>query len=188
MGFCVIAKSALIVGSLVAHSASWAASADLEVFPLAAHERLVRQPRSEKLRQVRSAVVPPVVAPVAAPVFPIEPENSSAEVNAALPDATTNDPAVKIQEWELRQEDERIDVSLKRWSTKMGYSFRWDAERYVLVEATNKFRGDFPSAIRQLLGSSSIKNSSFPLEACLYNNNPPLFRVTRMGDQSEDCK
>ncbi|MCE2679890.1 MAG: toxin co-regulated pilus biosynthesis Q family protein [Burkholderiales bacterium] len=188
MGFCVIARSALVLGSLVAHSASWAASADLEVFPLAAHERLARQPRSEKLRQVRSAVVVPVVAPAAV----IEAEKPSPEAttttSAAASDTSVNDPTAQIQEWELRQEDERIDVSLKRWATKMGYNFRWDAERYVLVEASNKFRGDFPSVIRQLLGSSSIKNSSFPLEACLYNNNPPLFRVTRMGDQSEDCK
>jgi hypothetical protein len=131
-----------------------------------------------------------MINPVPTSVVPVAAETANEEV-APVETVVTERPVAPPraqQEWELRQDDGRIDISIKRWATKMGYSFRWDAERYVLVDGSNKFRGDFPSAIRQLLGSSSIKNSSFPLEACLYNNTPPLLRITRMGDQSEDCK
>ncbi len=182
MGCFVHARAALGLGLLMVGSAGWTASADLEVFPLSYHERVARPSRSERLApRPSSAPVREVV-----PVVATEPESTPVNADAATPNGA--EPAGPQQEWDLRQDDGQIDVSLKRWATRMGYSFRWDAERYVLVEGANKFRGDFPSAIRQLLGSSSIKNSTFPLEACLYNNIPPLFRVTRMGDQSEDCK
>jgi hypothetical protein len=94
----------------------------------------------------------------------------------------------ELENWDLKREDQRIDVALKRWSSKIGYGFRWDADRYVLIDAATTFTGDFEYAVRQLLSSPSIKNSSYPLEACLYGNIPPLLRITRMGDQAEDCK
>ncbi|MCR2747604.1 toxin co-regulated pilus biosynthesis Q family protein [Limnobacter parvus] len=90
--------------------------------------------------------------------------------------------------WALKLEDVRIDKALKRWSKEAGYSFRWDADRYVLIAAPSVYEGTFLDAVRQVLETPGIVYSEYPLEACVYANNPPLLRVTRLGDQAEECK
>lgn len=91
-------------------------------------------------------------------------------------------------QWELRVEDGRLDKAIRRWAKEAGYTFRWDADRYVLIAAGTTFSGTFENAIEQVLETPGIKNSEYPLEACVYNNEPPLLRITRLGDQKEECR
>lgn len=90
--------------------------------------------------------------------------------------------------WDLRIDDERIDVALMRWSSILGYGFRWDADRYFPIVAPTAFQGTYEEALTRLLMSPGILNSSYPLEACIYANDPPLVRITRMGDQTQECR
>ncbi len=90
--------------------------------------------------------------------------------------------------WVLALEDERIDVALMRWTQQAGYAFRWDADRHFPIAAPTRFEGTYESALTRLLMSPGILNSSYPLEACIYANTPPLVRITRMGDQSQECR
>jgi hypothetical protein len=91
-------------------------------------------------------------------------------------------------QWELRTEDVRLDKALRRWAKEAGYTLRWDADRYVLIAANSTFTGTFESAVEQVLDTPGIKLSEYPLEACVYANEPPLMRITRLGDQKLECK
>ncbi|WP_334120459.1 TcpQ domain-containing protein [Limnobacter sp.] len=91
-------------------------------------------------------------------------------------------------QWELKVEDGRLDKAIRRWAKEAGYTFRWDADRYVLIAAGTTFSGTFEYAVEQVLETPGIKNSEYPLEACVYNNEPPLLRITRLGDQKEECR
>jgi hypothetical protein len=91
-------------------------------------------------------------------------------------------------QWELRVEDGRLDKAIRRWAKEAGYTFRWDADRYVMIAAGTTFSGTFEYAVEQVLETPGIKNSEYPLEACVYNNEPPLLRITRLGDQKEECR
>lgn len=91
-------------------------------------------------------------------------------------------------QWELRTDDVRLDRALRRWAKDAGYTIRWDADRYVLIAASTTFTGTFENAVEQVLDTPGIKLSEYPLEACVYANEPPLLRITRLGDQKEECK
>ncbi|MCE2746961.1 MAG: toxin co-regulated pilus biosynthesis Q family protein [Burkholderiales bacterium] len=110
---------------------------------------------------------------------------------AALPMKQENVKLVvtpRAIQWELRVEDGRLDKAIRRWAKEAGYTFRWDADRYVMIAAGTTFSGTFEYAVEQVLETPGIKNSEYPLEACVYNNEPPLLRITRLGDQKEECR
>lgn len=114
-----------------------------------------------------------------------------AEQLAALPIKQENATLVvtpRAIQWELRVEDGRLDKAIRRWAKEAGYTFRWDADRYVMIAAGTTFSGTFEHAVEQVLETPGIKNSEYPLEACVYNNEPPLLRITRLGDQKEECR
>lgn len=90
--------------------------------------------------------------------------------------------------WRVLVGDARIDRSIERWAREAGYSFRWDADRHFLVSASSEFTGTIESAVNELLSTSGIRHSDYPLEACIYSNSPPLLRITRLGDQSNQCR
>lgn len=114
-----------------------------------------------------------------------------AEQLAALPvkqDSARLVVTPRAIQWELRVEDGRLDKAIRRWAKEAGYTFRWDADRYVMIAAGTTFSGTFEYAVEQVLETPGIKNSEYPLEACVYNNEPPLLRITRLGDQKEECR
>lgn len=96
--------------------------------------------------------------------------------------------AAKVSQWALNLEDVRLDRAISRWAKTAGYSFRWDADRYLLIAAPTVFEGEFVFAVQQVLESPGILYSEYPLEACVYANNPPLLRITRLGDQTQECR
>ncbi|MFN7695137.1 MAG: TcpQ domain-containing protein [Burkholderiales bacterium] len=95
--------------------------------------------------------------------------------------------AAGLQKWEIRVTDITLAKSFERWAAAAGYRLRWDASRNFLVGAPDTFDGSLEDAIGKVLSSPGIRNSDYPLEVCIYANTPPLIRVTRAGDQANDC-
>lgn len=96
-------------------------------------------------------------------------------------------PAVVSAPWTVEVGDITLAKALDRWAKAAGYRVRWDADRHVQISAAASFSGSFEEAVAQVLGTPGIRNSAYPLEACTYPNQPPLVRITRMGDQTNDC-
>lgn len=136
--------------------------------------------------------VPPV--PLALPVAPLLPPTPPAPpVEAAAAAVVPLLPAAKVPEpepepsWEIKATDFRLDRVLERWSQQAGWRLQWDAARHVELSGPNVFRGSFESAVAQVLSTPGIRMSEFPLEGCIYPNTPRLMRITRMGDQVNEC-
>lgn len=138
-------------------------------------------PSIESVPTVMHALAEPP-APVTTPVTPAAPP---VPLTPLAPVSVERPPS---DVWLLSLEDERIDLALKRWADKAGYAYRWDADRYFPIAAPTRFTGRYEDALRSLLSSPGILNSSYPLEACIYANVPPLVRITRLGDQSQECR
>jgi hypothetical protein len=98
-----------------------------------------------------------------------------------------NKPRVDVARWEVLPTDTRLASAIERWSKASGYSFRWDAGRHALIEGSHAFTGTFEEAVKGALDTPGIANSAYPLESCVYPNNPLLLRITRKGEQARDC-
>lgn len=91
--------------------------------------------------------------------------------------------AVAGQRWQVRIEDIKLENTLKRWAQQANYQLIWDTDREFLIPASDEFIGNFEDALDRLLQSPAIRKSEHPLEAVIYSNNPPLVRITRLGEQ-----
>lgn len=89
--------------------------------------------------------------------------------------------------WEVRTQDITLSRTLERWAAQAGYRLRWDAARNFLIAAPDVYQGGFEDAVQAVLDSAGIRESDYPLEACVYANTPPLVRITRRGEQSREC-
>jgi hypothetical protein len=122
---------------------------------------------------------------MAAPHSASQPASQAASqaAEAVLPAAS---PVPSI--WEVQTQDITLARTLERWATSAGYKLRWDADRNFLVAATDRYEGTFESAVQAVLNSAGIRQSDYPLEACIYANRPPLVRITRLGEQARECE
>jgi len=117
-----------------------------------------------------------------------------ASVEAALPvlpyasavPATTADRAGA--RWSVLVQDITLARTLERWGAQAGYRVKWDAQRNFLIGAPDSVEGTFETALKAILGSAGIRQSDYPLEACIYANTPPLVRITRQGEQARECE
>lgn len=89
----------------------------------------------------------------------------------------------EVRMWSVMPNDIRLENTLERWTKEAGYKLVWDADRHILISAGDQFNGTLTEAINRLLSSPAIRESDYPLEAVIYNNNPPVIRITRLGDQ-----
>jgi hypothetical protein len=89
--------------------------------------------------------------------------------------------------WDVLTQDITLARTLERWAAAAGYRLKWDAQRNFLIGAPDSYGGSFESALQAVLGSAGIRDSDYPLEACIYANTPPLVRVTRAGEQAREC-
>lgn len=104
-------------------------------------------------------------------------------------------PAIPPKRWEVRVSDIRLAATFDRWTREAveegrvpkGFKMLWDADRHVLIDATPAYGGSILEAIEQALSTPAIRHSPYPLEACVYENSPPLVRITKRGDQTEAC-
>ena len=118
-----------------------------------------------------------------------KPWRASAE--AALPvapyaSAAAIDPA--SGHWSVLVQDITLARTLERWGAQAGYRVKWDAQRNFLIGAPDSVEGTFEVALKTLLNSAGIRQSDYPLEACIYANTPPLVRITRQGEQTRECE
>lgn len=88
-----------------------------------------------------------------------------------------------VRTWTTLVSDVRLETTLERWSREAGYKLVWDADRQILISAADQFNGTLSDAINRVLSSPAIRDSDYPLEAVFYANNPPVIRITRLGDQ-----
>jgi len=117
-----------------------------------------------------------------------KPWRASAE--AALPvapyaRAAASDPA--SAHWSVLVQDITLARTLERWGAQAGYRVKWDAQRNFLIGAPDSVEGTFETALKTILNSAGIRQSDYPLEACIYANTPPLVRITRQGEQAREC-
>lgn len=92
-----------------------------------------------------------------------------------------------VKTWRVQSEDVRLSTTLERWTKEAGYNLIWDAQKQVLLSAKDSFSGTLEEALTRVLSSPAIRKSDYPLEACFYPNQPPVIRVTRLGEQAEEC-
>jgi len=91
------------------------------------------------------------------------------------------------ERWEVLTQDITLARTLERWASVAGYRLKWDAQRNFLIGAPDSVQGTFEKALQAILDSAGIRQSDYPLEACIYANTPPLVRVTRQGEQAREC-
>ena len=89
--------------------------------------------------------------------------------------------------WSVLVQDITLARTLERWGAQAGYRVKWDAQRNFLIGAPDVVEGTFETALKILLNSAGIRQSDYPLEACIYANTPPLVRITRQGEQAREC-
>ncbi len=89
--------------------------------------------------------------------------------------------------WNVLVQDITLARTLERWGAQAGYRVKWDAQRNFLIGAPDSLDGSFEAALKALLNSAGIRQSDYPLEACIYANTPPLVRITRQGEQAREC-
>ena len=92
-----------------------------------------------------------------------------------------------ISHWSVLVQDITLARTLERWGAQAGYRVKWDAQRNFLIGAPDSLDGTFETALKAILGSAGIRQSDYPLEACIYANTPPLVRITRQGEQAREC-
>ena len=89
--------------------------------------------------------------------------------------------------WNVLVQDITLARTLERWGAQAGYRVKWDAQRNFLIGAPDSVDGTFETALKAILNSAGIRQSDYPLEACIYANTPPLVRITRQGEQTSEC-
>jgi hypothetical protein len=108
--------------------------------------------------------------------------------SAAANTAAAGTPAKpEPPKWTVDVQDITLAKTIDRWAARAGWRVRWDAERHVLISAPAVYGGSFEDAVAAVLATPGIRNSQYPIEACVYQNTPPLLRITRMGDQVNEC-
>ena len=90
--------------------------------------------------------------------------------------------------WSVLVQDITLARTLERWGAQAGYRVKWDARRNFLIGAPDTVDGTFEAALKTVLDSAGIRQSDYPLEACIYANTPPLVRITRQGEQARECE
>ena len=103
----------------------------------------------------------------------------------AAPPATADGASAR---WSVLVQDITLARTLERWGAQAGYRVKWDAQRNFLIGAPDSVEGTFEMALKAILGSAGIRQSDYPLEACIYANTPPLVRITRQGEQARECE
>jgi hypothetical protein len=139
----------------------------------------------------RALAVSASVAAHAAPADSLEtlaqPYHAVARALPVAPYASAASAPRAPQRWEVLTQDITLARTLERWAGIAGYRLKWDAQRNFLIGAPDSVQGSFETALQTVLGSAGIRQSDYPLEACIYANSPPLVRITRQGEQAREC-
>jgi hypothetical protein len=116
-----------------------------------------------------------------------QPWRGSAEALPVAPYGGASASTDAAGHWSVLTQDITLAHTLERWGAQAGYRVKWDAQRNFLIGAPDSVDGTFETALRAVLNSAGIRQSDYPLEACIYANTPPLVRITRQGEQAREC-
>lgn len=95
--------------------------------------------------------------------------------------------AEPVRDWTVMPGDVRLAATFDRWAKLAGWRVQWDANKHLLIDSTSTFTGTFVDAVKAALMTPGVRFGAYPLEACVYANTPPLIRITRQGEQSQEC-
>jgi C4-dicarboxylate-specific signal transduction histidine kinase len=121
-----------------------------------------------------------MLSDVAAP-----PANQGVNANSSVLRVRALEPAVRV--WSILATDGRLASTFERWAKADGMKLVWDAQQHIMLSSSDSYTGTLTEALNRVLTSPAIRLSPYPLEACIYPNNPPLLRITRAGEQSLEC-
>ncbi|MBW8757579.1 MAG: TcpQ domain-containing protein [Burkholderiales bacterium] len=131
----------------------------------------------------------PLIPLLAASVAGLAQPASAAEPSLPVaPYAARGTADVPPRHWNVLVQDITLEHTLQRWGTQAGVRLKWDAQRNFLIGAPDSIEGTFETALKAVLNSAGIRQSDYPLEACIYANDPPLVRITRRGEQASECE
>lgn len=133
------------------------------------------------------SAIPPASSASAHSAADVPATVASALASGTPPKPQAAHPA-SAQQWELRISDLTLANALARWAQQAQWRVRWDASKHVLIEAPDVLYGSFENVLQTVLSSPGIAHSSYPLEVCFYPNTPPLARITRKGEQDQECQ
>lgn len=106
-----------------------------------------------------------------------------AQVTPITPEKSIPAPIV----WEIKLQDITLAQTLQRWSQKAGWKLIWDVDKHLLIDSPHQLEGSFEEVVGWLLSTPSLAAAGIPLEVCFYPNTPPLARVTKKGQQDQEC-
>ena len=174
---------------LFAHRAPLGTLVGLVPVLLAASGARAGEPLAEPPAQPATQLAAPPAALRALPVVLFALLGVDADAEPASPAASTSTvpPAAAVRRWRVLTQDITLARTLERWAGEAGYRIKWDAQRNFLIGAPDCVVGSFETALQSVLGSAGIRESDYPLEACIYANTPPLVRITRQGEQAREC-
>lgn len=136
-----------------------------------------------------SAYQQPIIQKQPTPAFAIKllsPEVQKSKEGESLKSVII--PIAKpAEKWDVLASDVRLATTFERWAKKAGWRIQWDAARHFLIDSTSSFHGTFEEAVTAALMTPGIRLGAYPLEACIYANTPPLIRITRQGEQTQEC-
>lgn len=116
----------------------------------------------------------PVITPIPIKLAPVTP-------------ITADKPIPTPMVWEIKLQDITLAQTLQRWSQKAGWKLIWDVDKHLLIDSPHQLEGSFEEAVGWLLSTPSLAAAGIPLEVCFYPNTPPLARVTKKGQQDQEC-
>lgn len=97
-------------------------------------------------------------------------------------------PKEPAKVWEIRKTDVTLFGALSRWSElatpKRQLLFETDDKDFPIIVETS-FTGDYDSAVLNVI--ESLKSSSYPLRACMWDNKPrPVVKLIHKNKSCED--
>ena len=123
----------------------------------------------------------------APPATDSTPATATQAASVSAPALRVRTPGTTIRTWTILPTDGRLATTFERWAKADGMKLVWDAQQHVMLSSSDSFTGTLTEALNRVMTSPAIRLSPYPLEACIYPNNPPLLRITRAGEQSLEC-
>lgn len=87
----------------------------------------------------------------------------------------------RVQKFDTLATDRSVSRLLDRWARQSGVGFVWDAKSDITLSTQDRFIGTIEQATERLISGVA----GVTLQACIYNNNPPVIRITESGTPCE---
>lgn len=136
-----------------------------------AHRVQINDRSAAAASSVSSSPAVTTVTPVAAVGAPSAAVGAKPVVAASAPvsNAVVTVVSKPVQTWSITAADHSVRTLLERWAKAVGYQLLWEIPVDLELNANATMTGSFEDALTSVL--ASLKNSEYPIEAILYDNN-----------------